>query len=465
MGAADPGVSAPRRVVIVGGGAAGTLVALHLAVRGAGRPGSAIGEVVVVEPAERLGEGIAYGTRSPSHLLNVRADGMSAFPDRPTHFTDWARGTGLGVTGAEFLPRMLYAPYLRGSLADAVADGRPAVGHLRDRAIGLRVASPEPQVAKPGQPAPMWVRLSDGAEVPADEVVLATGNALAPLSWLAPSPRVIRDPWAPGALAEIAADASVAIVGTGLSAVDVVLSLRDRGHAGEVTMVSSHGLLPEPHVPGVLPWRGPALEPAGPMRARDIVRALRADAAVADDWRQTIDGARAVTVDAWRALPLDERRRALRHGFRRWEVRRHRMAPEVAAVVGQQRAAGRLHVMRGRVRSVEDVGGPVVLLVGAGGSQRVVSVDVVIACVGPSADPLHDPLVAGLLADGVVARHPLGLGLDVDGLGRALRHDETVQRHLWTVGSLRRGAEWESTAVPELRLHAAAIARALIPDA
>ena len=56
-----------------------------------------------------------------------------------------------------------------------------------------------------------------------------------------------------------------------------------------------------------------------------------------------------------------------------------------------------------------------------------------------------------------------GLGLDVDETGRARRPDGTVHAHVWTVGSLRKGAEWESTAVPELRLHAAAIAAALSP--
>jgi uncharacterized NAD(P)/FAD-binding protein YdhS len=91
----------------------------------------------------------------------------------------------------------------------------------------------------------------------------------------------------------------------------------------------------------------------------------------------------------------------------------------------------------------------------------MVPADAVIACVGPSADPLHDPFLATALRDGVLARHPLGLGLDVDAAGRARRPDGTVHEHLWTMGSLRKGADWECTAVPELRRHAHDIAGAI----
>jgi uncharacterized NAD(P)/FAD-binding protein YdhS len=438
-------VSPRRRVVIVGGGAAGTLVAIHLAARGGP-------DVTVVEPSPRLGEGVAYGTTSPSHLLNVRANGMSAFPDRATHFTDWARGTGLELTGTEFLPRMLYAAYLRESLAEAAAG--VAMRHAREQASALRLV-------REG----IRVTLGTGPELEADDVVLATGNALAPLGWLPELPRVIRDPWMLGALDDVPRDARLAIVGSGLSAVDVVLAVRDRDHRGPLTLISSHGLLPEPHLSTVLPSRAPVVDPTRPLDARRLVRALRADAALADDWRQTVDGVRPVTVSTWRALSAVEQRRALRHGFRRWEVRRHRMAPEVAATLDAWRASGRLRIVRGRVRGVDTVGDGLGIALDHGGARQVVAVDMVVACVGPSADPLHDPLLSAAIRDGVLARHPLGLGLDVDAAGRARRPDGTVHAHVWTVGSLRKGAEWESTAVPELRIHARDIAEALRSDA
>ena len=137
------------------------------------------------------------------------------------------------------------------------------------------------------------------------------------------------------------------------------------------------------------------------------------------------------------------------------------MAPDVAAVVEAWRADDRLRVVRGRVVAVDAADGGLAMTIDTAGSRTVARVDIVVACVGPSADPLHDPLLRDAIRDGVLTRHPLGLGLDVDEVGRARRPDGTVHEHVWTVGSLRKGAEWESTAVPELRLHAAAIAAAL----
>ena len=67
------------RIAIIGGGASGALTALHLA---RGLPvGSA--EIIVIEPAEEIGRGLAYSTDDPGHLLNVRAANMSAFADQP----------------------------------------------------------------------------------------------------------------------------------------------------------------------------------------------------------------------------------------------------------------------------------------------------------------------------------------------------------------------------------------------
>ena len=79
-----------RRIIVVGGGASGVLLAVHLLRH---RPEGLI--VTLVERRPELGAGIAYATRHPDHLLNVRASNMSAFPDDPGHFSRWlaARAT------------------------------------------------------------------------------------------------------------------------------------------------------------------------------------------------------------------------------------------------------------------------------------------------------------------------------------------------------------------------------------
>src|SRR6202021_1619762 len=75
---------ASQRIVIVGGGASGALMAAHLLRE---RPANL--SVTIVETRAELGRGLAYSTGNPSHLLNVRAANMSAFADDPGHFARW----------------------------------------------------------------------------------------------------------------------------------------------------------------------------------------------------------------------------------------------------------------------------------------------------------------------------------------------------------------------------------------
>jgi uncharacterized NAD(P)/FAD-binding protein YdhS len=445
-----PGVvSRPLSLVIIGGGAAGTLAAIRFAAH----PSDAPRRVTVVEPASELGIGAAYGTRSPSHLLNVRASGMSAYPEMPGHFLAWAHADGMAAAAADFLPRMHFGRYLRASLAEV---GRHPVDvvHVRARAVGI-------DRARGARPV---VLLDDGRRIGADHLALATGNALAPLPGTGDVAGVVADPWAPGAIERLRDTGEVLIVGSGLTAVDVVLSLRDVGHTAGIRMVSSHGLLPEPHADGPLPPM-PSFVTAGATQARSVRAALaaaRSAAAAADDWRQIIDGFRDQTVGVWRDLPDAERRRFLRHLARRWEVRRHRMAPQVAVVVAELQATGRLRVERGRVSRLTPTGEGVRATLVAAGVRRDVEAAAVVMCIGPSADPRRDPFLSSLIDAGIASRHRLGIGLSVDAAGHVVRPDGAIDPRLSTLGSLRRGAEWESTAVPELRVHARDLAEAIL---
>ena len=117
-----------RRVVVVGGGAAGTLVAIHLA-----NQANRETEVTVVEPRPRLGEGVAYSTRDESHLLNVPAGGMSIYPNDALHFARWAESNE-----GDYVPRRRYAAYLRDELVRLQREKRKVtLRHVRLPAIAV----------------------------------------------------------------------------------------------------------------------------------------------------------------------------------------------------------------------------------------------------------------------------------------------------------------------------------------
>ncbi len=206
-------------IAIVGGGASGTISAISLLRHPSPEPR----RVVVIEPSTRLGAGVAYGTQSEAHLLNVRASGMSALADDPSHFLAWGREWGIAATGAEFVPRLHYGRYLRDTLATAEAYA-PASSKFAHRPRAVTAIRP----TVPGSDS-FTLLLDDDTELSADHVVLATGNHFSAPAWLPRHPCVVADPWQPGAVEALSGAGSVLVIGTGLTAVDVVLTLRDSG--------------------------------------------------------------------------------------------------------------------------------------------------------------------------------------------------------------------------------------------
>jgi uncharacterized NAD(P)/FAD-binding protein YdhS len=425
-----------RTVAVVGGGCSGVLAAREL-LRCTGD------DVILIEPGEP-GGGLAYGAAQPWHLLNSRAGAMSADPDDPGHFARWS-----GAEPHEFRSRQEYGRYLREIFADTAAVHADRLDVRADQATSVR---PDGTVA-----------LAGGSTVRADNVVLATGNPAAahPARALGfgagaqDHPDYVADPWAPGALDQIPADQPVLLIGAGLTAIDVALTLTADGRRNApITAVSRRGQLPLSHTVAAAPPTELALDDCATLR--DVVRAGRAEAERAGDWRAVVDGLRPHLDELWVALTPDEQEAFLRHLARPWECHRHRMAPSVAARVADLREQGRLEVRAGGLHSIEPIAAGGLHVELEAGRQWF---GAVVNCAGPGRLPgAAGPLVRRLLDTGVARVGPHGLGLDIDRVGRLVGADGAVRDRLWLIGPLRRGAQWETTAVPEIRAQARRLA-------
>src|SRR6478736_9920309 len=431
-----PELSVPRReqVAIVGGGASGVLTAFQLL---AGSDDAL--SVTVHESTGVLGRGIAYGTSDPRHLLNVRARHMSAYADIPSDLLDWARRAGRDPDPYGFLPRMEFAAYLQDTLAD-VADHRLTISGGRVDDI---------------------VRVGDGFELrtrdrvaAADTVVLAYGNQ-APQALavggveLAELPGYLPNPWDLAAIRALPGDATVVIVGTGLTAIDTAITLLEDEPGRRAVMVSRHGLLPHAHIEQQsTAWVSDV--PAGPLTADGLAAFVRGQVGAARahgvDWRNVVDGLRPATQSIWARLDLDERRRFLSTYVRDWEVRRHRMAPEVADRIRGYLRDGRLTLQDG------------------GLTDAHLDADAVVNCTEPLTDLSRstDPLLQALQARGLVTPDRLRLGLESTVAGELVGSDGQVVPGLYAVGPPRKGTLWESTAIPEIRTQAAEVARLVL---
>jgi len=453
------------RVAVVGGGASGTLSAVHLM----RRVEDAGVEVTLIDERGDFGPGLAYGTADPCHLLNVPACRMGGISGHPEHFHEWVGRRGQSAGPEEFLPRSLFGTYLRELIEETEA------GCARRARLERRVAEVV-SVRVPDSPLePLRLGLADGGTVEADQLVLALGPL--PGGDPIPVPEQLReqgvyiaDPWARGALDPVGEDERVLIIGTGLTMVDVVLSLTGPGRRGpHVHAVSRHGLLPRRHRRDLtqlkrfpVPLEDGRLEPVIAAVFEQIARVTQQGG----DWRDVFDSMRLSTPAIWRSLRVEEKRRFLDGVQRLWDVHRFRMAPAVADRFEALEAGDRLRVDACSIVALEPrPGGGVAASLRTVGREgiEIVEVDRLINCSGAGAnlERLAPPLVRDLLAHGAARPEPLGLGLDVAPDGALVDAHGRASERIRVVGSLRKGAEWEAIGVTEIRDHAQAVAAAL----
>lgn len=443
-------MTTPTTVAVIGAGASGTLTAAHLA-RRAAQAGSHL-DVVLVDPAPP-GTGLAYSTADPRHRLNVAARGMSAWPNDPAHFVRWLRRhVDCAFPESGYAPRLHYAQYL----ADVLEQSRRESPRIRVEHITARATDLRPMGRR------LRLTLDDGTSRAVDAAVLAVGHGSPSATWapqqLRRSARFVADPWRADESLQLRAGDDVVLVGAGLTAVDMALRWGREGVRMHV--VSRHGMLPLPH----------AAQPAAPLPLGGMVmpttlggaRRLVFDAirAADGDWRRAVDALRPHTAELWRCLDGDARRSFVHNAARRWDRVRHRVDPAVHAWLEQRRSEGSLVVHSASVSAAADHGDTLRMTLSDG---TVLDAAAVLNCTGTCTDvrSSDDPLTMNLLDAGLAQPGPLELGFATDENGR-LRAANGTHPAVWTLGPLRRGELWESTAIPEIRTQAAALAGELL---
>jgi uncharacterized NAD(P)/FAD-binding protein YdhS len=378
-------------LAIVGGGATGTLLAIH-ALR-LGRTGE---RIVLIDSGPRPG-GIAYRTDDPLHLLNVPASRMSAFASEPGHFVDWLRRRAPSVA-SDFVPRGLHGRYLAEALSLEAEKSAATLEQIKDEVISVEPPGP-------GRSARVLLR-EDRSSLEARTVVLATdhhfsGRPPEALSQLEPGTEYFGRIWGERGLIELPSrDARVLLLGTGLTMADVALTLVSRGHRGKLIALSSRGLLPPPFrqvsAPTQLSWR-PRLPPDTASRLHEVV--------------------------AWRKLEL-----------------------KAGRILGAWRLmkSGKTRAIRVEYFSKE-LGTPAKLE-----TDVVLNCMGPEADLAKSAPPLLETL----LSRGLVRLDRRRSGLETDSWGRLIDHSGAALDWARNLGPLSRGKFWESTAIPELRVQA-----------
>jgi uncharacterized NAD(P)/FAD-binding protein YdhS len=446
-------MSLPSTVAIIGGGFSGAMTAVQLLRAGYRH------SILLFESNPRIGRGIAYGTECNRHLLNVPAGAMSALPENPAHFLQWLQGRMPEAMSSTFAPRKLYGDYIEELFAETLASAHAKVEVIQDEVTSCSRSGKNEWTLK----------TTNGKKFAATSVVLASGH-LKPSAPVEVNPaleaddRFICNPWKSGSLQGLRDDKPLLLIGSGLTAADVILEAQEVGFKGDIYLLSRRGFLPRVHALPAKPHAASTTLKSGG-EIRSLVRALRDEIeSNHNNWRSAIDSLRPETQNLWKNLGAVEQRRFLRHVRPYWEIHRHRIAPSVAEDLESAITGGKLHQISGRLQSIEAADKEVRVTYAARsrGEKRSLIVQRVINCTGPAGSLAlaTSPLIQQLLRDKVCRVDELGIGFDVDADGRTLSGNGAVNHDFIAMGSLRKGALWESTAIRELReqaLQAAAI--------
>lgn len=485
-------------IAIIGAGFSGTVLAARLLRAQAAAGASAVAGLKIVlinrvSPSgadknidrDNLGRGLAYGTKSDAHLLNVPAGRMSAFPEDENDFLNFLEQRGLKTLGGAFVSRRWYGEYLRHTLDAAMAisagggEGTRVTSGAAHSAIDIISGEVNAlRMMSDSSPGRAVLTFTDGRTLTADRVVLALGN-FAPANPLPSdaiaftSPRYIRDPWAADALDLVDGTRPIVLIGTGLTMFDVVLSLSATWPQATFTAFSRRGLLPQAHREATLPPQfnhAPERILEGPATARAYVRALRVAVAgyaqQEGDWRDVVASLRPLTPALWQRLPTLERTRLLRHARPHWESHRHRAAPVVARTIESLMADKRLIVIAARLTSMtaNDDGLRLTLRRRHHTQTEALTAATVINCTGPTSDYrlAQEVLLLNLHAQGLITPDQHRLGIEVNEQLQVIDTHGHAMPSLYCVGPLLKARFWEATAVPELRENVRVAAQALL---
>ena len=370
-------------LAIIGDGLAGAMLVWHLHQLGRDM------EQITLFGTNSPGLGKAYGGIHPDLRLNVRDNLMNVSLDGG--FARWAKTNIDDDTAATdsgmFFRRRDFGRYVEHLVAPVMAAG---VSHIKAQVT---------QLIRPQAATPFWQIVTPLGKTTAAQVVLALGNPAPNPPFDVPNdgPKngVIVSPWYGDWPNDVDSDAEVAVIGSGLTAMDVLLILRNRNHHAPIHLISPRAALP----PRQAPWQPqdavdwPELTSAAAF-SRFIRQHLTEDDWHSARWQEGFESLRGGISAAWQALPAAERQRLLGRFGSWWQMARYRAGPQTSDAAAAMLTSGQLRLIEGRANNIHTAAGRFAIDLG----DRVQHADQVILAIGAG----RDMLMMRLAADGIV---------------------------------------------------------------
>jgi uncharacterized NAD(P)/FAD-binding protein YdhS len=462
------------KISIVGGGATGITVlnCLAEAVASDGA-GPAVHGIAIYDKCGFDG-GLAYRTDNDRHLLNMKVATMSAKAGDAKHFLRWLRSVGIACDGNDHVPRKFYKRYLDYLKLQAIN---------RCQAAGIPVSDINDEVTHVRHLSDNEIRLetSNRLRLPSSVVVLCTGHSEPDDHYgLVGTKNYVHDPYGRSEFAD-RDDVEIGIIGTGLTAVDLVISLAADLKRAKFCNLSRSGLFPKVQPAGVVKpderfraqmlayvhasTRVKADGLVGEIQARllssggiavdlsrhdidadglaDLARNVAEARAGAPNVYSYLSGISDLMCDAWSKMDKVEKRRFLDVYYSGWMRNRHAMPLVNAERILDIARTHRLSTVA-RLRNVVSAGERFRAVLADGKSRDL---DHVITATGASYAINGSPLYADMSRHGLVTFDEFG-GISCDYRdGRVINRQRQKCANIYAIGSITRGTHFYASAV------------------
>ena len=447
-----------KKIGIIGCGFSGTMVAVHLI-----RNTTEAMELIMIDPSADTGKGIAYTPYSKKHLLNVVTEKMSAFKHDTAHFLEWVlqqkdfSDSDRNILSQSFLPRYLYGAYLQNIWQEALQEAETKqckITRMCDAATDIEYIDDG-----------IKLYLKDGIEIVVDECVIATGNhtpgnVKINNTAFYESEFYFQNPWKESTVTNLDSSLPVFIIGNGLTMVDTIIGLHEKGFSNEIYSISNNGfnILPHRHI-GVQ-YKDLANELPSKIDLLSILHLFNKHIKKIKKFglsaEPIIDSLRPYTQKIWQALSDKEKKVFMGRLRHLWGLARHRIPLHIHDYIQQLRIHNKLHIVAGKIIDIErnENDCSVRYYDKRLNQERTIKVARVINCTGPETnlEKAGHLLLKKAIEKGYITQDPLHIGINANPSSfEVLNREAQSMKHLYTLGGNLKGVLWESTAVNELR--------------
>ena len=373
--------------LIVGSGFTAATLCYHLLEAGI-QP-----NVINIVGPTKLGYGNAFNCMNDNYRLNVRSEIMWIDPNNKLEFTNWAKKNIIDEEAyheaGNFYKRSDFGRFVHSKINKLIEKGQ--LFHKKE--IVKKIYKD-----KSGN----WTSfLGDNTKIDSKNIILATGNPTPKWPFalnkagITKNKNLVENPWNGNWIKSIHKNDNILLIGSGLTSLDCIASLKSIDHKGEIHVVSPSGKFP----PANSKWERQKI-PIWPYDKNNrilpsnflnfIKNYLPSKPVESSEWQSAWEELRQNINDNWKKLPDKGKLSFKKKLNSTWSRYRYRASPQSIIDLIEFQKNQKLFMHKGKVKNIIQNKNTIILTIG---DRKSINVDKIINCSGKGEDKLAKQII------------------------------------------------------------------------